>query len=528
VGPPASATPPPRRSLAGWAVLAVTLIVCSYVLTLLLAAACVYIPLLLIRTLIFTPSAIFLLVGGAAVAGTMLWSLAPRRDRFQPPGPQLDPNRQPRLFSELESIAKALHEPMPDAVYLIPDVNASVVEHGGAMGFGGRRVMSLGLPLMRSLTVSQFRAVLAHEFGHFYGGDTRLGPWVFRTRQTMFRTLASLNSDSGMMKVLRLNALAVFIRNGVLAALEWYWKLFLRVTLAASRRLEFRADELACWLAGSQALIDGLCSIAKASAAGQPFWQTELGPALQAGYRPPLAEGFGLFLASRGIHQATTMFLAKELQKTAPQPYDTHPPLSARITAAHSLPYKCPPAEDVGAISLIDDLDNLELQLLQARIPQLKNAALKPMPWDRVGVEVYIPGWRRYVAEYTPLLTGLTAESLPEAVKNLSQMGSRMRDPKGMLLTRDQRAGRAAGLLWISLAVALIDRGWALHAQPGESFLEHPGLPPLKPVEIVAQLKAGKLTAGDWLAQCQAAAITGLPLMPPPAECDKLSRTENP
>jgi len=41
--------------------------------------------------------------------------------------------------------------------------------------------MVIGLPLMQIMTVSQMRAVLAHEFGHYYGGDTKLGPWVYRT-----------------------------------------------------------------------------------------------------------------------------------------------------------------------------------------------------------------------------------------------------------------------------------------------------------------------------------------------------------
>jgi Zn-dependent protease with chaperone function len=34
------------------------------------------------------------------------------------------------------------------------------------MGFGSRRVMGLGLPLLQALNVSQLEAVLAHEFGH--------------------------------------------------------------------------------------------------------------------------------------------------------------------------------------------------------------------------------------------------------------------------------------------------------------------------------------------------------------------------
>ena len=69
-------------------------------------------------------------------AGLILWSVAPRRDRFKPPGPRLRPADQPRLFAELESVARATGQTMPSEVYLILDLNASVSERGGVMGFG--------------------------------------------------------------------------------------------------------------------------------------------------------------------------------------------------------------------------------------------------------------------------------------------------------------------------------------------------------------------------------------------------------
>jgi Zn-dependent protease with chaperone function len=57
-------------------------------------------------------------------------------------------------------------------------------------------VMGLGLPLLQTLTVSQFRAVMAHEFGHYYGGDTKLGPWVYKTRAAIVRTLLGISQHS--------------------------------------------------------------------------------------------------------------------------------------------------------------------------------------------------------------------------------------------------------------------------------------------------------------------------------------------
>ena len=88
---------------------------------------------------------------------------------------------------------------MPSEVYLTAEVNAWVMDRGGMMGFGSRRVMGLGLSLLQVLSVSQLRAVVAHEFGHFHGGDTKLGPWIYKTRAAIGRTLEGLAECSSLL-----------------------------------------------------------------------------------------------------------------------------------------------------------------------------------------------------------------------------------------------------------------------------------------------------------------------------------------
>jgi len=501
----------PRRSLAGWAALAVVMVVCSYLVAILLAVACVYLPYLLVENVSGNIQVWAVLVCGIVMAGTILWSLVPRRDNFTPPGPRLEPVNQPQLFAELQSIAKSLNEPMPGEVYLIPDVNAWVAERGGTMGIGSRRVMGLGLPLMQMLSVSQFRAVLAHEFGHYYGGDTRLGPLVYRTRAAMVRTLVNLTSPSGPLRAVTRIALARLAYVLVTGGLKAYWALFLRATQLVSRRQESRADELACSLAGSQSLIDGLCAIQKASTAMTAYWQTELAPALQAGFRPPIAAGFAHFVEAPAVAKALSEALDAELRKTTTNQYDTHPPLPARIAAARALPYSRQAENNDRAIALINRLDTLEQELLHSRFPQLNTAGLKTVPWESVGADIYVPNWKAFVAAHAPLLAGLTAGSLPEAVRGLADIGSRMRDPKGTLLTREQRTERAAALLWMSLALALIDAGWHLHARPGECYLGR-GEVRLIPAGVIGEMRSGKLSPDAWSARCEAAGIRDLRL----------------
>src|SRR5437588_3007298 len=183
----------PRRSLALFAALAMLMVLVSYLFIILLAAACVYLPWLVITNVAnFQTLALF--VAGTIVAGSMLWSMVPRRDKFVAPGLPLERSSHPRLFAELDRIANSLQEPMPREVYLIGEPNAWVADRGGLMGFGSRRVMGLGLPLLGALNISQFRAILAHEFAHYYGGDTSLGPWVHRTQMFMIRTFRAIGS----------------------------------------------------------------------------------------------------------------------------------------------------------------------------------------------------------------------------------------------------------------------------------------------------------------------------------------------
>lgn len=173
--------------------LAIVLMVGFYLLALAIAGGLLYLPYaeVVYAHRIHPKLVIFCLLA----TGTILWAIMPRVDKFEAPGPQLQEGRFPDLFRELKAIASATQQTMPGEVYLVGDMNAWVAERGGLMGFGGRRVMGIGLPLLQLLSVSQFAGVLAHEFGHYYGGDTKLGPWIYKTRAAIGRTLAGLGDS---------------------------------------------------------------------------------------------------------------------------------------------------------------------------------------------------------------------------------------------------------------------------------------------------------------------------------------------
>jgi hypothetical protein len=136
----------PRRSMILFAVLAIVMVIVSYVIIVLLAGMCVYLPYLLVsRSESGSGQVLLLFLFGIAVAGAMLWSLVPRPDRFSAPGPLLQPADHPRLFRELEQIAGALGERLPSEVYLIGDVNAWVADRGGLMGVGSSGITTAAI-----------------------------------------------------------------------------------------------------------------------------------------------------------------------------------------------------------------------------------------------------------------------------------------------------------------------------------------------------------------------------------------------
>jgi Zn-dependent protease with chaperone function len=457
--------------LAVFAVLAMVMVFLSYAVLLAIAAGCLMIAYLAFRAFRAESANLQILAisaFGVAIAGALLWSLIPRRDNFTAPGPLLDRESQPRLFAELEHIAACLNEPLPREVYLIGDMNAWVADRGGIMGFGARRIMGLGLPLLSLLSISQFRAVLAHEFAHYYGGNTRLGPWVYKTRTAIIRVFENVGS---LRKLARLAVLQMMYLL-VTTLLRWYFILFMRITKLVSRRQEFRADELACIIAGPQSLIDGLQIINSPGAAWPSYWQTEVAPLLEGGAVPGICEGFASFVAVPDISLHITTILQNQLERTKGDPYDTHPLLRERIRAAGRIAPSAAVLESQPARSLLDNPTSLELNFLRVGFPVLSTEPLKYVAWDDVAEEVLVPAWRDSMKTHGPLFQSLTMDTVPDALTRLDLIGETVPNPKGILLSGRQRRARASELLGIAAAMSLIDHGWRLEARPGFLHLQ--------------------------------------------------------
>jgi heat shock protein HtpX len=481
-------------SLAARAVLALVLMIGFYLLALAVAALLIFVIYLEISSGRLN---IYLTLICLFAAGVILWSIVPRGEHFAAPGPLLEETKYPRLFAEIKSISQAICQEMPSAVYLLPEANSFVFQAGGFACLGSRRVMGIGLPLLKTLTCTQLRAVLAHEFGHYYGGDTKLGPWVYRTRSMVIRTVSGLRSNNTLLYLIRL-------------PFYGYGKMFLRITLAVYRRQEYNADKLAARVAGAGNTIEALRTIHGVAPAWNAYWSNEYAPVLGAGYVPPLADGFGRFLKAKPVAQKVSEIVAQKMQNARTDPYDSHPALKDRIAALGALPPGPAGTGDSPAAALIDDLPHLELAILQPIAEKNHLPALKNVSWEEVARLVYIPSWQKTVQQQVAVLKGLTPDKLPEAAGQIDTLVNRLSGVEN--LTADQRTGVLFYTVGAALTLALCRQGWQVSTAPGESAFVYQANRLIECFSILPRLRASTLPAEIWIDNCQNLGITGVDL----------------
>jgi Zn-dependent protease with chaperone function len=334
----------PKQSLVGRAILALALLAGFYLLAAAIVGTMITLTIvslssgrIQIRLILATVIVTYAVIRGVAFTG---------KEARQPPfGLRID-HREPKLVSEVKGISEQMHTSMPDEIYLVHDVNAFVQEGGSMMGLRpGTRYMGIGLGLLNVVSVDQLRGILAHEFGHYTGGDTRLGGVVYRTYESILRTLRRLGS----------NLFGAIFRG--------YLKMFLRLTSKVRRQQELTADEAAARIGGRDAQIQALRAVVTRGEAYGYFIESYVNPLLEAGSYPSnIYEGFRSFLADP--QRIAQLEEANQAASTAvTDPYDSHPALAERISYVSSLPPSDVAPDLRPALELLVDPDAIEKEM---------------------------------------------------------------------------------------------------------------------------------------------------------------------
>jgi Zn-dependent protease with chaperone function len=237
------------------------------------------------------------------------------------PGRALTIEEAPQLWAMTERVAQRIGTRPIKTIYINPGTGIAVTERGGMwkkLRGAGQRCLIVGLGVLPGMTQGEFEAVLAHEYGHFSNRDTAGGNIAWQV-QTSLRHMAYRLAMSGQARWY--NPAWLFV-NG-------FYRMFLRVTLGASRLQEILADRYAALYYGTQNFIDGLTHVIRQSLVFDYQINQEVHSAAEA-----QTDLHNLYTLSAPSTVEPLPEIDKALQEALNRPtspYDSHPGYRERI-----------------------------------------------------------------------------------------------------------------------------------------------------------------------------------------------------
>ncbi|MGO8976922.1 MAG: M48 family metalloprotease [Steroidobacteraceae bacterium] len=334
-----------------------------------------------------------LIVGALLYA--VLRSLWVKQD--PPAGERVRAVDAPQLFRMLEELKQRLQTPAIHTVLITPEFNAAVsqVPRMGLFGWH-RNFLVLGLPLMKALTVEQFKSVLAHELGHLSRGHARAANWIYRMRVIWAR----LESTFERRPQWGSGAIRRFFK--------WYIPYFNAVSFPFARANEYEADAASVQLTSARDAAQALTGV---HIIGNYFTQ-KYWPTIHAAAKDSPQPAFAPF--SGFVAQAVSKLPKGDLEKwqdaalnQITSHVDTHPSLGDRLKAIGAAAEFAPPRKGEGAD-----------QLLGAALEKLEKTF--DSQWrDRVS-----NSWQKYHDQTQTKRARLAALQSEKAAGPLSEHGS--------------------------------------------------------------------------------------------------------
>jgi Zn-dependent protease with chaperone function/tetratricopeptide (TPR) repeat protein len=298
-----------------------------------------------------------LLIIVVVIAAVTIWAILKSlfvRSSQADPGVRIFPDEHRRLWQLLRDVAERVGTRQVDSVYLTPGTELAVFERGGLwrqMSAPSERCLILGVGTLDNLRLRPFKAVLAHEYGHFSNRDTAGGGFALAVRRSVF---------SLAMNLARGGAAAWY--NPVWLFVQGFHHLFLRISQGASRLQEVLADRWAATLYGAQAFEDGLRHVIDRSVR----FSTHVNAAVNDAFvRKQRLKNLYQYEPAASADAADLDEQVRQVLEAEPSPYDSHPRPIDRFRWAHALDAPVVPAPDDAepVWGLFDDRAALEARM---------------------------------------------------------------------------------------------------------------------------------------------------------------------
>lgn len=322
-------------------------VICLVVLA---AAAVVYAFLVLGRI----PIKLLLVLGVGALITIyqMIRSLFVKREQ-EDPGRPLREEEAPGLWAVTRQVAEGVGTRPVDEIRVTPGTDLAVYERGSYRERSqdrAARILILGVGVLNGLQLNAFRAVLAHEYGHFSHRDTAGGDVALRVNTDM------LNFAYAMARA----GQAVWY-NLAYQFLRVYHFLFRRISHGATRLQEMLADRVAVYNYGARAFEEGLSHVVYRSIEFDHLATREINEAL--GARRAVANLYDLPEAKGGEtgRDVETAFNESLHRETSED--DTHPSPVERFRLASRVKTKGEPEAGGSVWELFADREGLTREM---------------------------------------------------------------------------------------------------------------------------------------------------------------------
>ena len=189
----------------------------------------------------------------------------------------LKEKEHPRLFQFLRQLSKETGAPFPKKVIANAQVNAAVFYNDTfwSMFLPVRKNLVIGLGLVNSLNLSEFKSVIAHEFGHFSQRSMKLGSYVYMANNIIHDMVYNRDSWDDTLEKWKRSDFRFAVFGWILSAVIWIvrrlliliYQLVNLMHASLSRQMEFNADLVAVSVTGSDAIIHSLSKLGRSSQA---------------------------------------------------------------------------------------------------------------------------------------------------------------------------------------------------------------------------------------------------------------------
>jgi Zn-dependent protease with chaperone function len=176
--------------------------------------------------------------------------------------------QHPELFRFIGQVCAETGAPQPHKIYLSAEVNACVFYNSTfwSLFLPVKKNLLIGLGLVNSLNLSEFKAVIAHEFGHFAQSSMKLGSYVYMANRIIYAMVYDRDKWDDLLHQWQRSDFRIAVFGWILGGFVWLvrqlmaliYRLVNLVHAALSRQMEFHADSVAVSVAGSQAIVNAL------------------------------------------------------------------------------------------------------------------------------------------------------------------------------------------------------------------------------------------------------------------------------